>query len=175
MKRIFCTILFLPLAYNIASAQFIKADLQVAGLTCSLCSKSTDNELKKLDFIDSIHIDLSHATFTLYFKKDKPVNFYQIKKKVEDAGFSVVMLQAEGKFDNLPIDTDSHFNYQNATFYCLSKAPQTLSGKIMFQLVDKGFVSKKEYKKYAQQCAARHNSQGKDPVYHVIFQIEKWK
>lgn len=166
MKKIFYFFIVLLLMGNTASAQFTKAELQAAGLTCSLCSKSVDAQLKKLDFIDSIHIDLAHATFILYFKKDKPVDFYQIKKSVENAGFSVSMLKTTCKVDNLLINNKGHFNYQNTSFFALNKGPQILNGEVTFQIVDKGFISNKEYKKY---MAAQPNSQGNNLVYDIIF------
>jgi len=169
MKRIGYLILFLLLACTTVSAQFTKAELKVAGLTCSLCSKSTENQLKKLDFIDSIQQDLAHATFILYFKKDKPVDFNQIKKSVEDAGFSVDMLKTTYKFDNLSLASNGHFAYQNAVFYCVNKTPQTLNGEVVLQIVDKGFLNNKEYKKQADEWPANTNGQGNNPVYHVIF------
>jgi copper chaperone CopZ len=169
MKGIFYFILLLQLANNSASAQFSKAELQVAGLTCSLCSKSTETQLKKLDFIDSIQMDIAHARFILYFKKDKYVDFYQVKKKVEDAGFSVAMLKATYRFDNLSIEANGHFNYQNAVFYSANKSPQILNGEVVLQIVDKGFLGNKEYKKQAAQWPVIPDSKGTNPAYHVMF------
>lgn len=169
MRRILYIILLLLLTCNIASAQFIKAELQVAGLTCSLCSKSTDNQLKKLDFIDSMHTDISHATFILYFKKDKTVDFYQVKKKVEDAGFSISMLKATYRFNNFSMDANGHFNYQNAVFYCRNTIPQKLNGEVDLQIVDKGFLDNKEYKKQSVEWPVSSYKKGNTPIYHVIF------
>lgn len=169
MKKIFYIIAFLPIACNTASAQFTKAELQVAGLTCSLCSKSTSNQLQKLDFIDSIYVDLAHATFILYFKKDSPVNFYRIKKKVKDAGFSVAMLKVACNFYNVPIDANGCFKYQQAVFCGMNKPPRILNGEIVLQIIDKGFLNNKDYKKYAIKEAAQPNNQGNSLVYHVTF------
>ena len=169
MKRILYTVTILLLVFNAVSAQFSKAQLEVAGLTCSLCSKSTENQLKKLDFIDSIHTDLTHATFILYFKKDKIVDFYRIKQKVEDAGFSIVMLKTTYKFDDFSIDANGHFNYQNAVFYCMNKTPQLLNGKIVLQIVDKGFLDKKDYKEQVKQWPVISEKQGNSIIYHVVF------
>jgi copper chaperone CopZ len=153
VKKIFHSALFMLLAYNTASAQLVKTELQVAGLTCSMCSKATDKQLRTLDFIESIDIDLDHATFILHFKKEKVVDFGQIKKKVQDAGFSVAMLKSTFHFDNLKIENDTHFNYQNMLFNFINVQPQILTGEVAIKIIDKGFVSDKEYKKYEKLLA----------------------
>jgi copper chaperone CopZ len=174
MKKIFYSALFLLLACNMASAQFIKAELQAAGLTCSMCSKATDKQLRTLDFIEKIDVDLGHTSFILYFKKDKTVNFDQIKKKVEDAGFSVAVLKPVYKFDNLKIGNASSFSYQNMVFNFMDTKAQTLNGEVTFRIIDKGFVSDKEYKKYSTLLTPSSNSgaakgANTDRVYHVIL------
>ena len=166
MKTIISSIIALMLGCNIASAQMIKADLQVAGLTCSMCSRSVDKSLRTLDFIDSVGIDLSHASFILFFKKNKTVDFTQIKKKVQDAGFFVASLKINYKFDNLKIESNSTFNYQNMTFYFLTTMAKTLNGTVIFRIVNKGFVSDKEYKKYANQLNETTSS---GVIYHVVL------
>ncbi len=154
------------LVYNVASAQIIKTELQVAGLTCSMCSRSVDKSLRTLDFIDSVGIDLSHASFILFFKKNKAIDFNQIKKKVQDAGFFVASLKVNYKFDNLKIEGNSTFNYQNIAFYFLSTPAKTLNGVVTFRVIDKGFISNKEYKKYASQLNIATPSSN---LYHVVL------
>jgi copper chaperone CopZ len=153
-------------ACSVASAQIIKAELQVAGLTCSMCSRSVDKSLRTLDFIDSVAVDLSHASFMLFFKKDKTIDFIQIKKKVEDAGFFVASLKINYKFDNLKIENNSSFSYQNITFYFLNTTAKTLNGAVTFKIADKGFVIDKEYKKYAAQL---NGTIASGTSYHIIF------
>jgi copper chaperone CopZ len=102
MKKIFYTVIFLFALLQAASAQFTKAELRADGLTCSLCSSTTYKQLKTLDFIDSIGMDLDHATFLLYFNKDKTVDFEKIRNKVEFAGYTVGMLKTTYRFKNFP-------------------------------------------------------------------------
>ncbi len=170
MKKIIYSFIVLLFAFNFASAQLVKADLQAAGLTCSMCSKATDKQLRTLDFIDSVDIDLGRATFILYFKTGKTVDFDKIKKKVQDAGFSVASLKVTYKVDNLTIDKGSSLAYQNMLFYFTDMKPQISKDAVVFKIVDKGFVSDKEYKKYLVQL----NNQGDNKnanvrIYHVIL------
>ncbi len=162
MKKIFYLLILLLSLGDMTSAQVTKVELQAAGLTCSMCSRATDKQLRTLDFIDSIGIDLSHTTFILYFKKDKPVDFNQIRKKVEDAGFSVASLKVTYKFDNLKIENGSQFIYNGSVFYLVNVAPKTLNGEAVFKIVDKGFVSAKEYKKYESLIG-----KGESNSYHI--------
>lgn len=164
MKKICYLLLLLLFAASKAPAQVVRAELQAAGLTCSMCSRATDKQLRTLDFIDSVGTDLSHATFILFFKKGKMVDFGQIRKKVEDAGFSVAMLKVTYMFENLKIENGTLFSYNNSQFSFIDITPRTLNGKVVFRIVDKGFVSTKEYKKYSSQAAS-----GGNHVYHITL------
>ena len=46
-----------------AKAQFIKAELQASGLTCSMCSFATQKQLKTLSYVDSIGVNLVRKRF----------------------------------------------------------------------------------------------------------------
>ncbi len=164
MKKICYLLMLLLSAFSIASAQVVRAELQAAGLTCSMCSRATDKQLRTLDFIDSVGIDLRRTIFILYFKKDKMVDFNQIRKKVEDAGFSVAMLNVTYQFDNLKIDNGTQFSYNNSQFLFINVTPKTLNGEAIFRIMDKGFLNAKEYKKYASQVGS-----GVGKVYHITL------
>lgn len=171
MKKL---ILFLVMACSFAGkAQFIKAELQASGLTCSMCSFATQKQLKTLSFIDSIGTDLNNTTFILYFKKDSPIDLDRIKKKVEDAGFFVASLKVTYHFDNLQIENDFHFDYQSNLYHFMNVKPQTLSGNRLLRVIDKGFVTDKEYKKYSKETTLPCYKTGKMPevnrVYHVTL------
>jgi copper chaperone CopZ len=166
MKRILYPFIFSLVSFYPASAQFTKAELRADGLTCSLCSSATYKQLKTLDFIDSIGTDLDHATFILYFNEKKTVDFEKIRNKVEFAGFSVGLLKATYRFTNFPIDTAHCFNLQNSIF-CFVKVPtETLNGETEFQIIDAGFVSKADFKKYAGLLAAHP-----DGIYMRVFHV----
>ena len=85
--KLFIALLFISI--SAAKAQFTKAELQVSGLTCSMCSKATEKSLRTLPFINDIKADLNRNVFLITFKKDFPVNLEQISNKVENAGFFV--------------------------------------------------------------------------------------
>ena len=168
MKKIFFSVILLFLAFSAAVAQFTKAELRADGLTCSLCSNATYKQLKTLDFVDSIGMDLEHATFLLYFKKDQNIDFDKIRNKVEFAGFSVGIIKATYNFNNFPVDTAHCFNLNGAVFCFINANTQTLNGETEIQIVDAGFISNKEYKKYAEYMA-KHPEGAYMRVFHVIL------
>ncbi len=155
--KIFIVLLFLSYA---AQAQFTKAELQVSGLTCSMCSKATEKSLRTLNFIGDIKVDLNRNVFVITFKKDAQVNIGLISKKVENAGFFVNILKATFNFDNVKLDNNS-FSYGGDTFHVLNSNSQPLTGSQTLTVVDKGFAPASVYKKY------KTGADGKG--YHVVI------
>src|ERR1700712_2383103 len=129
MKTLKLFIAILALSIGAANAQFTKAELQVSGLTCSMCSKATEKSLRTLDFIGDIKVDLNRNIFLLTFKKDAPVNLDQISKKVENAGFFVNNLKATFNFDNVKVQ-DNYFSYTGNTYHLINAGNKALSGPI---------------------------------------------
>jgi cation transport ATPase len=64
-------------------------EFKVIGLTCSMCSFSTQKSLNKLDFIENITPNLEETSYILEVKDDMFVDFNLIQERVEDAGFFV--------------------------------------------------------------------------------------
>lgn len=138
-------------AGKVSAQQISSVELQVTGLTCSMCSQATDESLKTLDFIESIEPDLNKNIFLLTFKKDKVVDFDQIKDKVEDAGFSVGNLDAVFNFENTKVD-DKGMAVAGANVYqFLNAKDKTLNGPVKATVVDKKFMSGSTFKKKAAQ------------------------
>lgn len=131
-----------------ARAQFVKAALQASGLTCSMCSKATQEALSTLPFVQSITTDLNTNTFTLNFKKGLPVSLDAIKKKVEDAGFSVASLVVTADFNQVSVGKDTHINYEGNIFHFVNVKDQVLNGDKNITVIDKGFLPEKQFRKY---------------------------
>lgn len=147
MKTFKILIAILALTANAASAQFIKAELQVNGLTCSMCSKATEKSLHTLNFIGDIKVDLNRNIFLITFKKDAPVNLDQINKMVENAGFFVNSLKATFNFSNIKV-TNNYFSYTGDTYHLVSTGNKELNGPVALTVVEKGFAPPSVYKKY---------------------------
>jgi len=152
------------LIYMAAEAQVMKVDLQASGLTCSMCSKSINKALKTLDFIDKIVTDIKRYNFQLTFKPGSHVDFDLIKRKVEGAGFFVSGFVATILFDNVPIKANEPVLIDNHKLFFVNQSGQSLSGATQVRILDKGFVSSKEYK--ANSFSTTLTDQG---IYHVTL------
>lgn len=145
MKKLFFVIAVLFAAHS--QAQITTVNLQASGLTCSMCSNAINKSLKTIDYIDKVMANIKTSTFEISFKPDAKINFDHLKKKVEDAGFSVANMRATVNFENVQIEKDQHINYGGLTLHFLNAIGQTLNGEKAIQIVDKGYVSAKSFKK----------------------------
>ena len=124
-----------------------KVTLQASGLTCSLCSNAVNKALKSLDFVDKIDADIKTSSFKITFRDGNKVDFDKLKKKVEDAGFSVAGFTVTMHFNNVKIKDNGAVTVGDKTLQFVNVNEQTLSGLKTVKIIDKGFVSSKEYKK----------------------------
>jgi copper chaperone CopZ len=150
-------------------AQVSKAEMQVSGLTCSMCQLATQKAVKTLDFVADIQPDLNNTNFVITFKKDKTVNPDLLAKKVKGAGFSVSKLVLTYTFSDLKIENGSTFTYGGAQFSFLNVAAKTLDGATKITLLDKDFVSAGTYKQLASKGGEsyRTGKMGNIRNYHV--------
>ena len=150
---------------TVAKAQFTKAELQVSGLTCSLCAKSTEKSIKALPFVSDIKPDLIHNIYLITFKNDVPVDFEQISKKVKNSGFFVNYLKTTFNFDNTRV-ADNTFTYAGDT-YKLLNADKPLTGPVSLTIVDKGFAPNSVSKKFLGKIPETAAASGR--VYHLAI------
>lgn len=148
MKKIFVgmvSVLFSVLS----QAQFSKADLQASGLTCAMCSNAINKSLQKLAFIEKVQADIKNSSFAITFKSNTEVDIDAIQKAVDDAGFSVAKLKLTGNFDNVAVSNDKHTVIDKRTFHFINVSNQNLQGEKTITIVDKNFLTAKEFKKYS--------------------------
>ncbi|HLK27583.1 MAG TPA: heavy-metal-associated domain-containing protein [Puia sp.] len=145
-QRIFLILAIISFS-QIANAQLQKAEFQASGLTCSMCSNAINKALKTVPFIETVNTDLNKNVFEVIFKKNVPVDFDAIRKKVEDAGFSIAKLWVIADLHNQKINNDEHVSIDGLNFHFMNVKSQTLNGSQRFQLIDKNYVSAKEFKK----------------------------
>ncbi len=167
MKTLKIFLLLLILSTGLAHAQFSKAELQVSGLTCALCSKATEKSLRTLPFISDIKTDLLHNIFILTFKNGEAINFDLISKKVQDAGFFVNSLKTTFNFDGVKLSSNT-FSYGADTFRLMNAADKPLAGEVAITLIDKGFAPKSVSKKYLGQTTDAAPANG-SRIYHAVI------
>src|SRR4051812_14577911 len=101
MKKILIVLLLL---WSIpAFSQIKSASLTASGLTCSMCSKAIYKALLKVPFIESVAPNVEKSFFFIQFKEGSKVVIDDVKKAVENAGFSVASMQVTAFFNSVEI------------------------------------------------------------------------
>jgi copper chaperone CopZ len=164
MKNILNLLIFVLLAGTASAQQITTIDLQVTGLTCSMCSKATEKSVRTLDFVADVKPDLNKNLFVLSFKKGQPVNLDLIKKKVEAAGFSVGALVATFDFNQLKVDDKGLASTGNVAYRFLNTKGKVLDGPVKATVLDKNFLSQAAFKKNAAKFNTPTYASGKGVV-----------
>lgn len=148
MKRILYVLIGLLLAIN-TNAQLKKVDIVATGLTCSMCSNAIYKQLEAIDGVEKVEIDLNKNLFSVILKTDNKLTPKDFKDKVEKAGFFVGSMVVHVAYSNLMIDDGK----QEGNYVFIDTAPQKLNGEKQFKVLDKGYVTAKEFKKLSKQYA----------------------
>ena len=143
-KIIFCIAIFFTVALQ---AQVKEVTIQAAGLTCSMCSNSIFKALQTLEFVEKVEPNIQTSSFHISFKPDAEIEFDKLKAKVEDAGFFVARFTVTMNFDRLSLENNKHVTVGKSVFHFLNVKDQVLTGQKTFRILDKGYVSAKEFKK----------------------------
>jgi len=130
-------------------AQITKVYFQASGLTCSMCSNAINKSLKSLDFVDKVTANFKDYSFEVSFKLPDNIDFERMRRKVEDAGFFVSAFFATISFNNLQISSGQSAKAGATTLVFVNSTTRLLNGETRVKLLDKGFVSSKEYKSNA--------------------------
>jgi copper chaperone CopZ len=165
--------LFVAVLFSISvNAQFKTATLQASGLTCAMCSNAINKSLSKLSFIEKVESNIASSSFIIQFKSDADVDIDQMRKKVEDAGFSIAKLQLVVDFKDIAVDNDKAVTVNGKTLHFVATKNQVLNGNTTITVVDKNFVPAKEYKRYSTLTKAASFKTGAvdgKRIYHVTM------
>lgn len=165
-----------------AKAQFQTANLTAAGLTCAMCTKAIYNSIEKLPVVKKVDVDIKNSAFVITFKEGASVEPDKLKDAVEEAGFSVSKLSLTGNFDHLKLQPDTHTQIGGKMFHFIKTDNKELNGSETITLVDKNFVSAKQFKKVAastdhpcvetgraEECCVKMGSMHNERIYHVML------
>lgn len=179
--KTFIIALFMLFAAS-SNAQITKVSLQASGLTCSMCSKAVKTALEAVSFVEKVQVNIKEQQYNLSFKEGARVDLDALNKAVKDAGFSVASMKATANISNVTLQKDEHLQLGGQNFHFLNAASQTLNGAVQFSVVDKDFVTAKEFKKYAAmtkmscvqtgrmaKCCAADDVSAGTRIYHVII------
>ena len=181
MKKLFFIVLVALVGLS-SPAQFTKATLQATGLTCAMCSNAINKALLKVPFVESVKADIKNSAFNMVFKQGQKVDIDALKAAVEDAGFSVGSLKMTGNFKEVKVENDKHIKIDNAVFHFLNTTAQVLDGEKTITVVDKDFLTTKQFKKIssvskmscvltgkAETCCQEEGIPANTRVYHVTI------
>jgi len=129
------------------NAQFTKASLQATGLTCAMCSNAINKALQAKPFVQSVRSDIKNSAFNIVFRENAAVDIDEIRKAVEDAGFGIGSLKLTGNFKEVKIGEDMHVQIGDAHFHFLNTGSRVLDGEQTITVVDKNFLTVKQFKK----------------------------
>jgi copper chaperone CopZ len=163
MKLKFCFTVVLIALSSTAWSGIKWIDVGVNGLTCSMCSRSVEMSLRRLDFVDSVAMSLEKTEGRIYFESNALINLQQIAKAIVNAGFSVRFVRIEFTFDDIPLNNDGSFVFQGQTFEWLDFKNKTREASL--KLVDDNFLPKKEVAEWKKKLTT--SDSGKKTL-HVI-------
>ena len=149
-------------------AQITKVEIVATGLTCSMCSNAINKQLKKLPEVEKVNIDLNTNTFSVYLKSSNKITPKTLKESVEKAGFFVGSMIVNIDFNKQKIDDNIAVTANNIDFIFLDTDKKILHGPTELKILDKGFVTAKEFKKLSKiyaKYASYEQSNSKN--YHV--------
>ena len=140
MKTIYILITSMVLMFSLNSnAQIVKAEIRATGLTCSMCSNAINKQLKTVPEVVNVEIDLNSNTFTVTLKEGNELSPKIFKEKVEKAGFFIGSLIITAKSETI-----------SKSPYILVNEKKNNATEVQFQIVDKGYVTEKEFKKLSK-------------------------
>jgi copper chaperone CopZ len=148
MKKLLLILMVIFLAVQ-SHAQFSRATLQATGLTCAMCSNAINKALQKLTFIQSVRSDIKNSSFNIVFTEKADVDIDEIRKAVEDAGFAIGSLKLTGNFNEVKIENDKHVQIGDKHFHFLNVDNRVLNGEQTITIVDKDFLTAKQFKKFS--------------------------
>lgn len=141
------------------NAQISKAEVRATGLTCSMCSNAINKQLKSLPEVVNVETDLNTNTFTVTLAEGNTLSPKVFKEKVEKAGFFIGSLVLTTKAETI----------KQGAYVLVNNAPND-NVEIQIQVLDKGYVTEKEFKKLSKSLRniVTYNSNNEDD-FHIKY------
>jgi copper chaperone CopZ len=163
MKKIILLIQICCITF-LVNAQITKVEIIATGLTCSMCSNAINKQLKTITEVEKVDIDLNKNLFVITLKTDNKLTPKTFKDKVEKAGFFVGSMVLSVNFANQNIEDNKQIN----NYVFIDTKAQTLNGMTKVKVLDKGYVTTKEYKKLAKIFVKYQTyAKGDEGIFHL--------
>ncbi len=140
-------------------AQISKAEIRATGLTCSMCSNAINKQLKSVPEVVNVETDLNTNTFTVTLAEGNTLSPKVFKEKVEKAGFFIGSLVLTTKAETIKKGA-----------YVLVNNASNNNTEVQIQILDKGYVTEKEFKKLSKSLKniITYNTNNEDD-FHVKY------
>jgi copper chaperone CopZ len=164
MKKVIILLQCMALAIAVHAQQITKVEIMATGLTCSMCSNAINKQLKTIAEVEKVDIDLNKNLFVVTLKTDNKLTPKTFKDKVEKAGFFIGSMVLSVNFANQNVED----NKQIDNYIFIDTKAQTLNGLAKVKVLDKGYVTAKEYKKLAKTFVKYQTyAKGDEGIFHL--------
>lgn len=139
-----------------AVAQYAEVRIGVDGLTCSQCTRSVEMQLRRLDVVKDVRMNLEHTNGIVRLDSTKNTDLSRLAKAVKNAGFSV-------RYIRVPVMLDSGsscITRGTTTYQLLGPAAET-AGSQWVQVLDAGLMSRREWRRWEPQLKKKCTAAGK--------------
>jgi copper chaperone CopZ len=150
--KIVLTAMLFVLAVVQGNAQISKAEIIATGLTCSMCSNAINKQLKSMPEVESVSTDLNTNTFTVQLKANNTLTPKALKNSIEKTGFFIGSLVLTVDLGTVNTQENEKVQSKSGTYVFVEKGKKA-TGPIQMQVLNEGFVTKKEFKKSAKMLA----------------------
>jgi copper chaperone CopZ len=140
----FCFFFVFVFASSAAHAQFTWAEIGIDGLTCSMCSRSVEMSVRKLEFVEDVIMNLKETTMKVKFRSGKRVEMDALASAVERSGFSVRHVHGAFVFDGVKVFDGCCYHYDSTAYYFLRTGERVLNGETVLTFVGDHFLSQEE-------------------------------
>jgi copper chaperone CopZ len=138
-KKSVLIVILITLFTTASNAQISKAEIRATGLTCSMCSNAINKQLKSMPEVKNVDINLNTNTFVVSLSENNSLKPSVFKEKVENAGFFI---------GSLVLTTNSKTIKESS--YIIVNGKENNSKEVQIQILDKGYVTDKEFKKLSK-------------------------
>ncbi len=164
MKKIIFPIAFLIVGLITNAQQITKVEIMATGLTCSMCSNAINKQLKTIVDVEKVEIDLNKNLFVVTLKTNNKLTPKTFRDKVEKAGFFIGSMVLSVNFANQNIEDNKRID----NYIFIDTKTQTLNGLTKVKVLDKGYVTAKEYKKLAKTFVKYQTyAKGDEGIFHL--------
>jgi cation transport ATPase len=170
MKICYSLLVFFSVALVIPSnGQMLSAKIGVNGLTCSMCTRSVEMSLSRLDFVDSVAMSLENTEGEIFFKQNVAINPEELAKAIVNAGFSVRFVKVQVDLNKIQLQENGSFDIHGQNYLWLDYKTIPGGESIWLTLVGDAFLPKAEMKTWKSKIERSANG-SKRNIYHVSAQ-----